>query len=169
MRRFLVTTLLLLFCCSFISLGWAGSGGSLNGHDLSWGAGIEKFPDLVLYKTAGDIKYFQNPASAADCELMADIKSSHVAYGFKNGKLYARILKIDTTDDFQKVHAHMVELYGEPKEKMDGNTHIDRWQTEDLKIKLKFNKEMKVMKMGTYHMPSAGKDFDMEKSFEATP
>jgi hypothetical protein len=169
MRRFLVATLLLLFCGSFISLGWAGGSGSINGHAPSWGSGVEEFPDLVQYKTAGDIKYYQNPDSAPVCDLMSGIKSSHVVYGFKDNKLYARILKIDTVDDFQKAHDHMVELFGKPKEKMDDKTHISRWQTKSLKVKLKYNKEKKSMKMGTYHLPSAGKDFDMEKSFESTP
>jgi len=169
MKRYLVTTLLLLFCGSFISLGWAGSSGSIIGHAPSWGSGIEEFPDLVQYKTAGDIEYYQNPDSAPVCDLMAGVKSSHVAYGFKNNKLYARILEIDTVDDFQKALDHMVQLFGEPKEKMDDKTQIVRWQTKTLKVKLKYNKEKKSMKMGTYHMPSAGKDFDIEKSFEATP
>ena len=169
MRWFLVTTLLLLFCCSFISLGWAESGGSINGHYPSWGSSVEEFPDLVWYKTAGDIKYFQNPDSAAVCDLLAGIKSYHVVYGFKNDKLYAGILKIDTLDDFQEAHDHMVELFGEPKEKMDNKTYVDRWQTKELTVKLKYNKQKRSIKMGAYHMPSAGKDFDMEKSFESTP
>lgn len=169
MRKFLIITLSLLFCCSFFSLGWAGESGSINGHKPSWGSSAEAFPDLVHYKTTGDIKYYQNPDSAPVYDLMTGIKSSHVFYGFKNDKLYARILKIDSVDDFRKAHDHMIELFGKPTEKIDDKTHIDRWQTEILKVKLKYSTEKKSLKMGTYHIPSAGKDFDIEKSFESTP
>jgi hypothetical protein len=55
----------------------------------------------------------------------------------------------------------MVELFGEPKEKMEGKIHIVSWVTEKLKIKLKFNKDNMSMKMGMYYMPLAGKDFDI--------
>lgn len=168
MRRYLVTTLLVLFCFSFFTLAWAGDA-KLDGHNLPWGKGIKEFSELVLYKTAGGIKYYQNPDSSADCDLTAGIKSSHVAYGFKNDKMYARIVKIDTVGDFKMIHAHMVELFGEPKEKMDGKTHIDRWVTENLKIKLKFNKDNMSMKMGMYYMPLAGKDFDLTKSLDSAP
>lgn len=169
MRRFLFTTLLFLFCGSFISLGWAGESGSFIGHNPPWGSGIENFPYLVEYKTAGDIKYYQKPYSDPVSDQMAGIRSYHVTYGFKNDKLYARILKIDTVDDFQKALDHMVASFGEPKEKVDDNTYIARWQTLVLKVKLKYNKENKSMKIGTYYMPIAGNEFDLEKNFDATP
>jgi hypothetical protein len=168
MRRVLVTTLLMLFCFSFISLAWAGDA-KLDGHNLPWGKGIKEFPNLVQYKTAGGVKYYQNADSSVDCDLIAEIKASHVAYGFKNDMLYARIVKIEKVDDFKKLHDHMVELFGDPKEKMDGQTHIDRWATENLKIKLKLNEDTKTMKMGMYYMPLAGKNFDLNKSFDASP
>jgi len=160
MRRYLVTTLLVLFCFSFISLAWAGDA-KLDGHNLPWGKSIKEFSNLVLYKTAGGIKYYHNPDSSADFDLTATIKSSRVAYAFKNDKLFARVDVIDTVDDFIKILDQMVELFGEPKRKMDGKTHIVRWVTENLKIKLKFNKDNMSMKMGMYYMPLAGKDFDI--------
>ena len=168
MRRSLVPTLLILFCFSFISLAWAGDA-KLDGHNLPWGKGIKAFSNLALYKTIGGIKYYQDSAGSGDCELTTGVTSSHVAYGFKNDKLYARIVKIETVDDFKKVHDHMVELFGEPKDKMDGKTQIYRWVTENLKIKLKFNKDNMSMKMGMYYMPLAGKDFDLTKSFDSAP
>lgn len=169
MKRFLFIIVLLLFCGSFISLGWAAQSGSSNGHSPSWGSSPEEFSDLVKYKTAGDVTYYQNPDSGPVYDLMTGFKSSRVVYGFKNNRFFARILRIDTVDDFQRALDHLVRLFGEPKEKIDGKTHIARWQTEELKVKLKYNKETKSMKMGTYHMPTAGKNFDVEKSFETTP
>jgi len=151
-----------------MSPAWAGEA-KLDGHNLPWGKGVKEFSSLILYKTAGVIKYYQNPDSSADCDLTAGIKGSHVAYGFKNDKLYARIVKIDTVGDFKKMHDHMVKLFGKPKEKMDGKTHIDRWVTENFKVKLKFNKDNMSMKMGMYYMPLAGKDFDLTKSFDSAP
>jgi|GEM_PF-2055405 len=157
MKRFLVTPFLILFCLSFVFPAWAGDT-ECNGHKLAWGKGIKEFPGLALYKKEGGIKYYQNPESSGDCDLTAGIKSSHVAYGFKNDKLYTRIVRIDTVGDFKKMHDHMVNLYGDPKEKMDGEIHIDRWIAENIKIKLKFNKVNMSMKMGMYYMPLAEKD-----------
>jgi transcription-repair coupling factor (superfamily II helicase) len=137
---------------------------------MPWGAGIEEFPELTEYKAVGGIKYYQkSDMGSADCDVLAGLTSSHVAYGFKNNQLYARLVRIDTLEDFDKVHDHLVDLYGEPEEKMDNTTHIDRWKSADLKIKLKYNKDTKLMKLGTYHVPSAGKEFDVEKSFDAAP
>ena len=168
--RVLFTILFVLFCGFCVSSAWAGGNTALDGHNMPWGKGIEAFPELVEYKAAGNIKYYQSSnKGTADCDVLAGIKSSHVAYGFKDGKLYARLVRIDSLDDFDKVHDHLVEMYGEPKEKMDNKTHIDKWKTANLKIKLKFNKETKQMKIGTYHVPSAGKDFDIDKSLEASP
>jgi hypothetical protein len=168
MKRFLLTTFFILFSFSLIFTAWAGET-KLDGHNLSWGKDITAFPNLVPYKTAGDIQYYQNPAPSADCDLTAGVKSSSVAYGFKNGKLYARFVKLETVADFKKMHDHMVKYFGDPKEKMDGKTHVDRWETDTFKIKLKFNKVNMSMKMGTYYLPLAGKGFDLDKSFDSTP
>ena len=160
MSRYPATTLLVLFCFSFISLAWAGDA-ALHGHNLPWGKGIEEFSHLVLIKTAGGISYYHNPDQSTDCDLTPGIKSSRIFYAFKNDKLFARIDEIDTVDDFIKILDQMVELFGEPKEKMEGKIHIVSWVTEKLMIKLKFNKDNMSMKIGMYYMPLAGKDFDI--------
>ena len=160
MSRYPATTLLVLFCFSFISLAWSGDA-ALHGHNLPWGKGIEEFSNLVLIKTVGGISFYHNPDPSTDYDLTPGIKSSRIAYAFKNDKLFARIDEIDTVDDFIKILDQMVELFGEPKEKMEGKIHIVSWVTEKLKIKLKLNKDNKSMKMGMYYMPLAGKDFDI--------
>ena len=118
MSRYPATTLLVLFCFSFISLAWSGDV-ALHGHNLPWGKGIEEFSNLVLIKTVGGISFYHNPDPSTDYDLTPGIKSSRIAYAFKNDKLFARIDEIDTVDDFIKILDQMVELFGEPKEKME--------------------------------------------------
>ncbi|OEU67626.1 MAG: hypothetical protein BA863_10475 [Desulfovibrio sp. S3730MH75] len=139
-----------LFMCALFVFGLTcvavASGSS---HNIPWGANVSEFHNLTMTKEADGIKYY-DVKNEKVCEI-SDLATAKITYGFKNDKLYARIIDINNPQDFDKVHSHFFKTFGEAKVKQEGDWAIYKWSVNDVDIKLKENKKANRVKFGMYN------------------
>lgn len=136
--------LCVLFIFSLSSLALAS-----DDHAINWGADVSSFKNLTFSHEAEGIKYYKVGGEKV-CEI-SDVTVAKITYAFKGGKLYARIINIESAPDFEKVHNHFLKAFGDATAKQEGDWEIHKWTDGDVKIKLKDNKKEKTVKFGMYY------------------
>lgn len=120
---------------------------------LPWGLSVEEFPGLAKYKSQGGIDYYR--VYGEEQSPLFPGTPADVAVAFKEEKLCAYLVAINSLKDFDKSLRLMNETYGEPKKKIEGATMIYQWRSGNEKIKLKHNQKTGQMNLGIYYAPVA--------------
>jgi hypothetical protein len=120
-------------------------------NSIPWGEALTTVEQLTYSHTSGGIKYYTvNKVEACG---VSKIEDTRVTYGFSKGKLYTTIVEIDKAKDVKNVISILMDSYGLPNHKKDGGWDIYRWETDDLKIKLKSQYSTDRIKIGMYYKP----------------
>ncbi len=120
----------------------------LRAQFLPFGEDAVRFPFLQKYKSVDDVDYYRSPEVTRSDLFGSD--PANVAFGFKAGKLYAYLVDMDTVSEFDAAVERMVALYGDPVVKREGYEDVYRWNTDALKVKLKYDTAEGKMKLGMY-------------------
>lgn len=149
MKKRLIYSLCALFILSFCCLAYASGG-----HDsIPWGKDYSTFKGLIFSHEAGGIKYYTVKDENV-CEI-TKIAAAKVTYGFKDGKLYARIVNILDSSDLARLHNHFTDSFGKSAMVEQDGWEIHKWTKGDVKIKLKEDQDETVHKLGMYYLPLA--------------
>ncbi|MBI9081258.1 MAG: hypothetical protein JEY79_16145 [Pseudodesulfovibrio sp.] len=121
-----------------------------------WGEPLSAIEQVTFASSAGGVTYYTvNKVQACG---ISKIEDTRVTYGFREGKLYTTIVEIDKAKDVKNVISILMDSYGLPDHKKSDGWDIYRWETDDLKIKLKSQYSTDRIKIGTYYKPLAPKE-----------
>lgn len=123
---------------------------------IPWGASISAVEQIQFSHAAEGIRYYT--VTKVEACGIAKIEDTRVTYGFREGKLYATIVEIEKAKDLKKVIDILVDEYGLPDIKKSEGWDIYRWETDDLKIKLKSQYSTDRIKIGMYYKPLIPKE-----------
>lgn len=121
-----------------------------------WGQPIAAVEQITFDRMAGSVKYYK-VTKVEPCGIFA-IENADVTYAFTDGKLYASIVEINQARNIKKVVALLMEKYGLPDHKVDSGWDVYRWETDELKIKVKSQYSSDRIKIGTYYKPLIPQD-----------
>ena len=118
---------------------------------IPWGAPISSVEAMTYSHTAGGVKYYK-VTKTEPCSVF-DIQGAMVTYGFRQGQLFTVLVEVDKATDVKKVVSSLMDAYGLPDHKKDEGWDVYRWETEELKIKLKSQFATDRIKIGMYYKP----------------
>jgi len=118
---------------------------------IPWGEPISGTEHITYSHTAGDVKYY-TVTKMEPCGLFK-IEGARVTYGFREGKLYATLVEIAKVRDVKEVVTTLMDSYGLPDHKKDEGWDIYRWETDEIKVKLKSQFSSDRIKVGMYYKP----------------
>ncbi|EGB16037.1 hypothetical protein DND132_2834 [Pseudodesulfovibrio mercurii] len=162
--RLLIPALMLILCLASAALA-AESGQAVQPAASSpveeckaipWGAPISAVEEITYSRTVGGVKYY-NVNKVEPCGVF-NIQGANVTYGFRQGKLYTVLVEIDKAKDVKQVVATLMDSYGLPDHKQSDGWDEYRWETDDLKVKLKSQFTTDRIKIGMYYKPLIPKE-----------
>ncbi|WP_319542246.1 hypothetical protein [uncultured Pseudodesulfovibrio sp.] len=148
-RALIFTALLTL---TFMSSAYAADGCNA----IPWGKPISTLEQITFSHTLDGVKYY-TVTKVDPCGIF-EVEQGKVTYGFLDGKLYTTLIEIDKAKDVKKVVTTLMDSYGVPDHKKVDNWDVYRWETDDLKIKLKSQYSSDRIKIGMYYKPLAPKE-----------
>ena len=119
-------------------------------NDLKWGQDITGMDGFKKYRSKGNAAFY---VRADDPFTIYNTKMPRVIYGTIGGKLFAAYVILDDSFIYKKLEGDLTRLYGAPVSKSNANADVMQWQSGDIKIKLKFEKNNKQFKLGYYYLP----------------
>lgn len=123
---------------------------------IPWGAAISAVEEITYSHTVAGVRYY-TVKKTEPCGIF-EIQGANVTYGFRRGKLYTVLVEIDKAQDVKQVVATLMDSYGLPDHKQSDGWDEYRWETDDLKIKLKSQFATDRIKIGMYYKPLMDKD-----------
>ncbi|WFS63030.1 hypothetical protein LF599_02405 [Pseudodesulfovibrio thermohalotolerans] len=123
---------------------------------IPWGAPISAVEEISYSHSSGGVKYY-NENKAEPCGLFA-VQGANVTYGFRKGGLYVVLMEIAQAKDLKQVLGTLMESYGLPDHKKVDGWDEYRWETDDLRVKLKSQFVTDRIKIGMYYKPLALKE-----------
>jgi hypothetical protein len=118
---------------------------------IPWGAPISAVEQITYSHTVAGVKYYR-VTKTEPCGVF-DIQGANVTYGFREGKLYTVLVEIAEARDVKQVVATLMDSYGLPDHKQSDGWDEYRWETDDLKVKLKSQFATDRIKIGMYYKP----------------
>ena len=118
---------------------------------IPWGAPISTVEEITYSHTINGVKYYK-VNKTEPCGVFK-IQGANVTYGFREGKLYTVLIEIDKVQDVKQVVATLMDSYGLPDHKQADGWDEYRWETDDLRIKLKSQFATDRIKIGMYYKP----------------
>ena len=118
---------------------------------IPWGEPISTVEQINFSHTVSGVKYY-SVTQVDPCGIF-EVEQGKVTYGFLGGKLYTTLVEIDKAKDVKKVVTTLMDSYGVPDHKKIDNWDVYRWETDDLKIKLKSQYSTDRIKIGMYYKP----------------
>ena len=118
---------------------------------IPWGAPISAVEAITYSHTVAGVKYYK-VTKTEPCGVF-NIQGANVTYGFLEGKLYTVLVEIAKAQDVKKVVATLMDSYGLPDHKQSDGWDEYRWETDDLKVKLKSQFATDRIKIGMYYKP----------------
>lgn len=118
---------------------------------IPWGAPISAVEKITFSHTAGGVQYY-TVTKVEPCGVFK-VKGAHVTYGFRQGKLFTTLVEIQKAQEVKAVVSTLMESYGLPEHKKDSGWDVYRWETDELKIKLKSQYSTDRIKIGMYYKP----------------
>ena len=148
-----LTLLTMLLCLGLTQMGMSED--VMQGFSgILWGTPIEDARDFQEIAREGDIIYYKR---AEDFYNIAGVTLPNVIYGFYQGKFFSAYMKIDSSDDFNKIKHHLDNIYGDARAQLRIKQTIYIWDFMDVKIKLKRYNEKPSAKLGFYYVPLSTK------------
>ncbi|MCJ2164348.1 MULTISPECIES: hypothetical protein [unclassified Pseudodesulfovibrio] len=123
---------------------------------IPWGAPISAVEEITFSHLAGGVKFY-TVTKVEPCGIFK-VQGAHVSYGFREGKLFTTLVEIDKAKDVKKVVSLLMDSYGLPDHKKSDGWDEYRWETEDLRIKLKSQYSTDRIKIGMYYKPLIPKE-----------
>lgn len=123
---------------------------------IPWGAPISTVEEITYSHTVAGVKYYK-VTKTEPCGVF-NIQGANVTYGFRDGKLYTVLVEIAKAQDVKQVVATLMDSYGLPDHKQSDGWDEYRWETDDLKVKLKSQFSTDRIKIGMYYKPLIPKD-----------
>ncbi|WP_394699786.1 hypothetical protein [uncultured Pseudodesulfovibrio sp.] len=123
---------------------------------IPWGAAISAVEAITYSHTIAGVKYYK-VTKTEPCGVF-NIQGANVTYGFLDGKLYTVLVEIAKAQDVKQVVATLMDSYGLPDHKQSDGWDEYRWETDDLKIKLKSQFATDRIKIGMYYKPLIPKE-----------
>jgi hypothetical protein len=125
-------------------------------HGMAWGGHVDNYPHLAKVRAAGDASYY------VDRKMVyrtAGQPVSAVIYGFYRDQLFAAYIKLRSPNQAYYLEKHFSAEYGPAKVTTadGGGQTVYRWEEGDLKVKLKIQDAVNVIKLGIYYQPLANK------------
>lgn len=144
-KRHFVIPILLVLCLAGSTV--------LAGEDASipWGEPVSVLDGHEFSHNSGDIRFYR-VNETCPCPV-ARLEKTEVTYGYRDNKLAVRLVEIRKARDFRKVLGVLTETYGIPSYKEEEGWENYRWETDDLKVKLKSQRISGRMKIGMYYKP----------------
>jgi hypothetical protein len=118
---------------------------------IPWGAAISTVEEITYSHTVAGVKYYK-VTKTEPCGVF-NIQGANVTYGFREGKLYTVLVEIAKAQDVKQVVATLMDSYGLPDHKQSDGWDEYRWETDDLKVKLKSQFATDRIKIGMYYNP----------------
>jgi hypothetical protein len=118
---------------------------------IPWGAAISAVEAITYSHTVAGVKYYK-VTKTEPCGVF-NIQGANVTYGFLEGKLYTVLVEIAKAQDVKQVVATLMDSYGLPDHKQSDGWDEYRWETDDLKVKLKSQFSTDRIKIGMYYKP----------------
>ncbi|WP_272701465.1 hypothetical protein [Desulfovibrio sp. Fe33] len=122
---------------------------------IPWGEPISAVEEITYSHTADGVKYYR-VNKVEPCGVFR-IQGANVTYGFLEGRLYTVLVEIAKAQDVKQVVATLMESYGLPDHKKVDGWDEYRWETDDLRVKLKSQFVTDRIKIGMYYKPLAPK------------
>jgi hypothetical protein len=122
-----------------------------NCGSIPWGAPISTVEEITYSHTVAGVKYYK-VTKTEPCGVF-NIDGANVTYGFLDGKLYTVLVEIAKAQDVKQVVATLMDSYGLPDHKQSDGWDEYRWETDDLKVKLKSQFSTDRIKIGMYYKP----------------
>lgn len=123
---------------------------------IPWGEPISTVEQITFSHAVNGVKYY-SVTKVDPCGIF-EVEQGEVTYGFLGGKLYTTLVEIDKAKDVKKVVTTLMDSYGVPDHKKIDNWDVYRWETDDLKIKLKSQYSTDRIKIGMYYKPLTPKE-----------
>lgn len=123
---------------------------------IPWGAPISAVEEITFSHAAGGVKFYK-VIKVEPCGVFK-IQGANVTYGFREGKLFTVLVEIDKARDVKEVVSTLMDTYGLPDHKKSDGWDEYRWETDDLKIKLKSQFSTDRIKIGMYYKPLIPQD-----------
>lgn len=123
---------------------------------IPWGDPISAVEKITYSHSVSGVKYYR-VTKVEPCGIFK-VEKGKVTYGFIDGKLYTTLVEIDKANDVKRVVSVLMDSYGLPDHKKADNWDVYRWETDDLKIKLKSQYISDRIKIGMYYKPLIPKE-----------
>ncbi|XXJ18499.1 hypothetical protein ACR42D_02900 [Desulfovibrio caledoniensis] len=123
---------------------------------IPWGAAISAVEEITYSHTVAGVKYYK-VIKAEPCGVF-NVQGANVTYGFLEGRLYTVLVEIAKAQDVKQVVATLMDSYGLPDHKQSDGWDEYRWETDDLKVKLKSQFATDRIKIGMYYKPLIPKE-----------
>ncbi len=143
------------FCLVFLCLAATAWAGGFDCARPPYGALLRDINDhdyFVKFDAKGGIAYYNY---TGPCRLILHEQTAPIiVYGFVDGRLYSRIVRTDR-DDLGMIRSMATKVAGSPKESVEGDWTILRWDFPDknVKMKVKYNNVTEASKSTTYYEP----------------
>ncbi|MEZ7196987.1 hypothetical protein [Pseudodesulfovibrio karagichevae] len=118
---------------------------------IPWGAPVSSVEEITYSHTVAGVKYYK-VTKTEPCGVF-NVDGANVTYGFRLGKLYTVLVEIAKAQDVKQVVATLMDSYGLPDHKQSDGWDEYRWETDDLKVKLKSQFATDRIKIGMYYKP----------------
>lgn len=151
--RILIPALMLILCLAAAASAAESTSSSPEGScsAIPWGAAISAVEEITYSHTVDGVRFY-TVKKTEPCWIF-QIQGANVTYGFSRGKLYAVLVEVDKAQDVKQVVATLMDSYGLPDHKQSDGWDEYRWETDDLKIKLKSQFTTDRIKIGMYYKP----------------
>ncbi len=151
--RILIPALMLILCLAAAASAAESAPSSPEGEcsAIPWGAPISAVEEITYSHTVAGVRFY-TVKKTEPCWIF-QIQGANVTYGFSRGKLYSVLVEVDKAQDVKQVVATLMDSYGLPDHKQSDGWDEYRWETDDLKIKLKSQFATDRIKIGMYYKP----------------
>ena len=146
-----------LFWAVMLLLAFASTARAMEDcKSIPWGAPISAVEEITFSHSAGGVKYYK-VTKVEPCGIF-QIQGANVTYGFRQGRLSTVHVEIAKAQDVKTVVSTLMDSYGLPDHKKSDGWDEYRWETEELKIKLKSQFTTDRIKIGLYYKPLIPKE-----------
>jgi hypothetical protein len=160
------TVLILFFCPAMLCAQEIENG--YNG--IRWRTAINDLKSFAPLGENGPVAYYTNPN---EIHQLYGEDVPGVIYGFYKGSFFAVFIKIDSLELFSKIKEHLTNKYGTAEISFTAKSEqtIYKWNSGDIKIKLKRSETERTMKLVFYFTPLSSKvnEDDLEAAQRKSP
>lgn len=118
---------------------------------IPWGEPFATVEELEFSHVVDGTRYYRVKKVKA-CGI-SQLEDTRVTYGFRENRLYTTIVEIEKATDVKRVISMLMADYGLPDHKKVDGWDIYKWETDDLKVKLKSLYSSDRIKIGMYYKP----------------